>query len=223
MPPTIPHPDTVTGAPGFLSTVSAHRTTLALGAFLMLGNSAVDVAKGVLFYPILANHSRRTALAYLAAMIVEVVLLSVGVLGLLMTIPLAQHAAGAGGTTTDWAKTLGSVALQWNTMAYQIGEMALGVGAVFLCWLLLRTRLIPQLLAGWGVIGYAILVLGGIAEIFGIHISLILSIPGGLFELGLGCWLIVKGFQPAAYDGPARYRQSLLVPPQPPRNRALTA
>ena len=88
-------------------------------------------------------------------------------------------------------------------MAYQIGEMALGFGAIFLCTLLFRTLLIPRFLAGWGLIGYATLIAGAIAEIFGIHISLILSIPGGLFEVALGLWLIVKGFQPNAYDARA--------------------
>src|SRR5690348_9142943 len=93
----------VTGAPGFLSTMSAHQTTLVLGAFLMLLNSVVDIGKGVLFFPILEKHGKRTALAYLAAMIVEVVLLAVGVLALLMILPLGQH-AGEG-----WAKGLGSL------------------------------------------------------------------------------------------------------------------
>jgi hypothetical protein len=65
----------VVGAPDFLSTISAHQTTLVLGAFLMLLNTAVEVGKGVLFFPILEKHGKRTALAYLAALIVEVVLL----------------------------------------------------------------------------------------------------------------------------------------------------
>jgi hypothetical protein len=34
---------------------------------------------------------------------------------------------------------------------------------------------------------------------FGIPISLMASIPGGLFELALGGWLIVRGFNPQAY------------------------
>src|SRR3979411_919683 len=55
----------VTGAPDFLSTISAHQTTLVIGAFLMLFNTVVDVGKGVLFFPILENHGRRSALAYL--------------------------------------------------------------------------------------------------------------------------------------------------------------
>ena len=57
----------------------------------------------------------------------------------------------------------------------------------------------PQWLAGWGVIGYALHATGAIAEIFGIPISLILLIPGGLFELALAFWLLIKGFQPEAY------------------------
>jgi hypothetical protein len=132
----------VVGAPDFLSTISAHQTTLVLGAFLMLLNAPVDVGKAVLFFPILENHGKRTALAYLAAIIVEVVLLSLGALCLLMLIPLGQSAVGAG-----VAKALGSLLSQSNTMAYQIGQMSLGIGAVFLCSLLFRTRLIPRWLA----------------------------------------------------------------------------
>ncbi len=113
--------------------------------------------------------------------------------------PLAQHAVSAGGTSAAWATAVGSLAIQSNTMAYQIAEMSLGLGGIFLCALLFRVRLIPRWLAGWGLIGYAILLIGFIAEIFGIHISLIFSIPGGLFELALAIWLLIKGFQPEAY------------------------
>jgi Domain of unknown function (DUF4386) len=189
----------VVGAPDFLSTISAHRTVLVLGAFLMLLNTAVDVGKGVLFFPILEKHGKRTALAYLTALIVEVVLLDVGVLALLMIVPLAQQGVDAGQASVGWTKALGSLAVQSNTMAYQIGEMSLGLGAVFLCLLLFRTRLIPRFLSILGLVGYPILMAGTIAEIFGIHIGVMLSIPGGLFEGGLGFWLIIKGFQPEAY------------------------
>src|SRR5664279_4479912 len=81
----------VVGVPDFLLTISAHQTPLFLGGFLMLLNIPVDVAKAVLFFPILENHSKRTALAYLATMIVEVIFLTVGVLCLLMIVPLAQQ------------------------------------------------------------------------------------------------------------------------------------
>lgn len=69
--------------------------------------------------------------------------------------------------------------------------------------LLFRTRLIPRPLAALGIIGYAIHLAGASAEIFGIHISLILLIPGMIFELALPVWLFIKGFQPEAYSGRA--------------------
>jgi hypothetical protein len=193
--------NSVVGTPDFLATVSAHQTTLLLGAFLMLLTSAVDVGKGVLFFPILENHGKRTALAYLATMIFEVVVMAVGVLCLLMIVPLAQQAVDAGQAGAGWATALGSLAVDANTMAYQIGQASLGFGVIFLCALLFRTGLIPRSLALLGVVGYAMHMSGAIAEIFGIHISLIMLIPGGLFEVALAIWLITMGFQPEAYDG----------------------
>jgi hypothetical protein len=193
----------VTGAPDFVSTISAHQTTLGLGAFLMLLNTMVEVGKGVLFFPILDNYGRRRALTYLALMIVEVVMLDVGVLALLMIVPLSQQAVVAGPEGVGLSQTLGSLAVQANAMAYQIAEMSLGLGGLFLCSVLFQTRLIPRFLSVGGFIGYASLMAGTIAELFGIHIGLALSIPGIFFELGLPVWLFTKGFAPEVYGGSA--------------------
>jgi hypothetical protein len=184
----------VVGVPAFLSTISAHRTTLVLGAFLMLSNSVVDVGKGVLFFPIVESQGKRTALAYLAAMIVEVILLAVGVLSLLLIVPLGPY-AGA-----DWARAAGLLLIQSNTMAYQLAMMSLAVGNVFLWSLATRIRLIPRWLSLWGVVGYGVFLVGAVAEIFGVHIGLMCTIAGGVFEVVLGFWLLIKGFEPEAYD-----------------------
>ena len=186
--------------PDSLSTILAHQTTLAFAVFLMLLTCVLELGKAVLFFPILENHGKRTALAYLAALIVEVVLVAIGVLGFMMIIFLAQQGVVAGSASLIGAKALGSIAIQWNTMAYQTGEVSLCIGGVFLCLVLFRSRLIPRFLSVWGVIGYAIFLGGLIAEIFGIHIVSILEIPGGLFEVTLAFWLLIKGFQPAAYS-----------------------
>ena len=89
----------VTGAPDFVSTISAHQTTLVIGAFLMLLNTVLDVGKGVLFFPILETHGKRSALAYLGFIIVQVVFLDIGVLALLLIVPLGQQAGDAGQAT----------------------------------------------------------------------------------------------------------------------------
>ena len=158
----------------------------------MLLNTAVDVGKAVLFFPILDRYGRRTALAYLAAMIIEVVLLSIGALSLLMLVPIA--------TSPAIGKALAPLAVESNAIAYQVAEMTLALGCLFLFALLFRSRLIPRFLSVWGLAGYGILLAGSIAEICGLHVATILSIPGGLLELALALWLLVRGFAPQAYD-----------------------
>jgi hypothetical protein len=52
-----------------------------------------------------------------------------------------------------------------------------------------------------GLVGYLILMTGAVAEVFGVHLGLALSLPGGLWEITLALWLILKGFQPAGRTG----------------------
>jgi hypothetical protein len=180
-------------APDFLATIAKSPTTLVLGCFLMLLNTVLDVGKGVLFFPILERHGKRTALVYLAALIVQVVFLDIGVLLLLMLAPLAQVALDAGGAAAPWATAMASTLIQGNLLAYNVGQATLGFGGIFLCALLFRTGLVPQWLAGLGFVGYAVHAIGSIAELFGLHVSMVLLIPGGLFEVILAFWLIIRG------------------------------
>lgn len=201
----------VTTAPDFMSTLAANSTVLVIGAFLMLLNTVTDIGKGVLFFPIAARRGKRTALVYLAAITVQVVLLDLGVLFLLMLVPLAQFVAGAAAIE---GTALGSLLTQANTLAYQLGQGTLAFGALFMTWFVFRTRMVPRTLALWGVIGYAIHLSGAIAEIFGIHISLVLSLPAGLFEVSFGIWLIAKGFRSSegllpAFVAPVRTADAL--------------
>ena len=68
-------------------------------------------------------------------------------------------------------------------------------------WFLFRNRMVPRTLALWGVAGYAIHLAGAIAEIFGIHVGLLMSLPGGFFEVAFGIWLIAKGFESVTEAG----------------------
>jgi hypothetical protein len=63
----------------------------------------------------------------------------------------------------------------------------------------LRLSVAAVLIEALFPIGYAILAAGTIAEIFGVHIGLVLSISGGPFEVVLGFWLVIKGFRREAY------------------------
>ncbi len=94
-------------------------------------------------------------------------------------------------------------AVHANSVSYNVAEAGLGIGSLFFCALLFRTGLVPRFLAGWGFIGYACFAGGTLLELVGVAgAGIVGAIPGGLFELTFGIWLIARGFASTATVGP---------------------
>ena len=146
------------------------------GAALMLLNSAFVIGIGVLMFPILRAHNKAIAAGYLGTRIFEGVWLAIGVVSLIVV--TGSHDA-----------------IHANSVCYNVAEAGLGIGSLFFCALLFRTGLVPRFLAVWGFIGYACFAGGTLLELFGVAgAGLVGAIPGGLFELTFGIWLIARGF-----------------------------
>jgi hypothetical protein len=189
----------VTGTPDFLTTIASRQVTLVIGAVLMLLPIITDVWRAVVFFPILGEKGRSTALTYLAAQIVSVSMFFVGVVSLLLIIPLGEHAVDAAGGSVEWATAMGSLLVRSNETAYQLAQFSLVFGSLSLWFYGFKARLIPRAFAAWALIGYVIHVAGVFAELLGFHIGDMLLIPGALFEIALPFWLFIKGFSAEAY------------------------
>ncbi len=172
---------------------------LAIGAMLWLLTVAGDTAHGVLMFPILKQHSERMAFGYLGFRIVDAVFIAVLVLFLLLQIPLGSEYLKAAVPDTFNLQALSTVAIQANLYAYDIGMIVLGIAGLMLCYMFYRAKLVPRSMAVWGLVGYAIILGGMVLEIMGFDLSSIHTIPGGLWELFIGVWLIAKGFNSSAF------------------------
>ena len=188
----------ILGAPDHLSTVTAKSMMLAIGAILWLMAVVGDGAHGVLMFPILKKHSERMAIGYLAARIVDAVFIAIMVIFILLQIPLGSEYLKAAASDTLYFQVLSTISVQASQYAYQIGMSALGISGLILNYTFYKTRLIPRFLAVWGLIGYAIIFIGMLSDTMGSGLGLISSIPGGLWEVFIGVWLIVKGFNSSA-------------------------
>ena len=184
----------ILGAPNHLSTVSASSMTLAIGAMLWLMAVAGDAAHGVLMFPVLKQHSERMAFGYFAARIVDSVFIAVMVLFVLLQIPLGSEYLKASVPNAFYLQALSAVAVQASQYAYAIGMSALGLAGLMLNYVFYRAKLVPRLVAVWGLVGYAIIFIGMLSEVMGSGLGLASSIPGGLWEVFIGVWLIAKGF-----------------------------
>lgn len=185
----------VLGAPNHLSTVSANSLTVAFGSILWLMAVAGDAAHGVLMFPVLKQHSERMAIGYLAGRIVDAVFIAIFVLFVLLQIPLGSEYLKAAGPDAFYLQALSAVSVQGSQYAYDVGMSALGLAGLVLCYTFYRAKLVPRLLAVWGLAGYAIIFVGMLSDVMGSGLGLVSSIPGGLWEVSIGVWLIAKGFR----------------------------
>jgi len=79
-----------------------------------------------------------------------------------------------------------------------IGFILLGFGSAVFAYLLLRSRYVPKAFAVLGVFSSLLLALGSLAIIvfpgLGV-IGMSYMMPMGLYEVGLGFWLLIKGIK----------------------------
>src|SRR5437867_12933891 len=199
-----------TGASANLPAVAANSVLLAFGAILWLMAVAGDAAHGVLMFPILRRYDERIAFGYLASRIVDAVFIAVMVLFVLLQIPLASAFVKAAVTDASFLQAVSGLFAQGQVYAYDIGMITLGVSGLLLCYTLYRAKLLPRLVAGWGLIGYAVLFVGMLSEVMGsgLGLGLASSIPGGLWEAFVGVWLIAKGFSSSGLAQLAKRRAS---------------
>ena len=178
---------------------------------MMLLNSAVVIGIGVLMYPILKPHNGNIALGYVATRIFEGTFLAIGAISLLSMRAISEESARSNiaGVSSD---ALSALAVAGNFTAYNVAMAGLGLGSLFFCYLLLRSKLVPRFLAIWGFVGYASFATGCVLEIFGIAgAGLVSTIPGGLFEVFFGIWLIVRGFNSVVLVPVPTKTESVLV------------
>jgi len=182
------------GTPGPLETISAKSMMIAIGALLWLIAAAGDAAHGVLMFPILKQTNERIALGYFSARIIEAAVIALSALFILLQIPLGSAALKASASEIPYLQSLSALFIHAQAYTYQIGMVALGVSGLILCYGLYQAKLVPQLFVIWGLIGYVSFLIGSMLEILGFNLQLLHTLPGGLWEISIGAWLIIKGF-----------------------------
>ncbi len=186
--------ETIISAPDYLINVSANETRVIIGALIELINSVAVVGIAVMLFPVLKQHNERTALGYVGFRIIEATILVVGLIFPLSLITLSREYVKAGASAASYFQTLGDLLLAARYWSGQMVPIFVGLGGLLLCYSLYQSKLIPRFISVWGLIGYALLITVPLLDIFGYSSGVILGLPGGLFEIFLAIWLIVKGF-----------------------------
>jgi hypothetical protein len=175
--------------------------SVALGALLELILIIANIGTAVVLFPILKRQNEILILGYVTARIVECIFITVGLLSLLAVVTLRQEAAGADAASLVTAgKSL--VALRdWTFLLGPGFVVGVGNGLMLGC-LMYKSALVPRAMAMVGLIGGPLIIASGVGVLFGVIEAgsvwqAIATIPEFLWELSLGIWLSVRGFNPS--------------------------
>jgi hypothetical protein len=80
---------------------------------------------------------------------------------------------------------------------YNIGLIFLSLGCIVFSWLLYKSRYVPRLLAGFGLLAYLLMLVGTIVSIIWPDnpVGANFDMPAGLYEIIIGFWLLFRGIR----------------------------
>jgi len=173
------------------------------GAFLELLLIIANIGTAVVLYPVVKRVNEILALGYVTARVVECTFIAVGLLSLLTVVTLRQEAAA--GADAASLVTAGKSLVALHDWTFLLGPgFVVGVGnGLMLGYLMYTSALVPRGMAMLGLIGGPLIIASGTAILLGVIEAgsvwqLIATIPEFFWELSLGIWLIVRGFNPSA-------------------------
>ena len=195
-PPVLNDPNYIVGAGADMG--------VKLGALLEVILVVANIGTAVVLYPLVKRQNHIVALGYVTARVMEGAMIAVGVLSILSVVTLRQDFTGATGADADSLVPIGSALVAVHDWTFLLGPgfLALLGNGILLGSVMYRSGLMPRGLAMLGLIGGPLLIVAFVGVLFGVfeQVSLpaaIATIPEFLWELSIGVYLVVKGFQPS--------------------------
>jgi len=179
---------------------SGSHTGVLVGGFLEVIVAVACIGTAVTLYPVIRRQNEGAALGFVAARVLEAVMIFTGVVSLLSLVTLRQdlgRTAGANAAALVTTAASHVAAYNWTFLLSQ--TLMPGINALLLGSLLYRSRLVPRIIPAVGLIGAPLLICTVIATLFGglkLGSPELAALPVAAWELSLGVWLVAKGFRP---------------------------
>lgn len=168
---------------------------------LILAVSAAGTA--VMMYPYLKRYHESLGLAYISFRLLEVVFILIGLTGVLVLLSLGQiQQLGMQSETAGVAAAF----LSLKTWTFILGpNFMLGINTGVYSFGFLKSGLVPQKLAVFGLLAAGLILVAALLELYGIieQISpagILLAVPIAGYEMTLAGYLILRGFRPGAEE-----------------------
>jgi hypothetical protein len=185
---------------GYIISAGADGRVL-LGCLLDVITALTGVGTAVALFQVVKRQHEGLALGFVTSRLMEGAIIMIGVVSLLSVVTMRQN-LGAAGADQASLVAVGQSLVAVRDWTFLLGpNLMAALNAMLLGTLMYRSRLVPRFIPTVGLIG-AVLLLADVTAIFfgGYELGSvwhgIAAAPIFFWELSLGVWLVVKGFQP---------------------------
>jgi hypothetical protein len=183
-----------------LSNMQNISDTILIGVFSVLFMAIGIVAIATTLYPVVKRQSEAIAMTYVGFRIVECFLLIFGAILYLFLLANSGAIFSSSNLADKYDIDMPKIVTIMKLDAFQLSMVILGIGSTLLNYSFYKSKVIPQWLSIWGMVGYILLFFSALFALIGIAntsngIGIFMYIPGGLWELVVfPIWLFIKGF-----------------------------
>lgn len=178
----------------YLINVSENQNQIVIGSLFVLTMGFSLAMMSVMLFPILKKHNEALAVgAVVFRGALEAVIYIAVIISWLLLLTVSQEYVKAGAPDASHFQTLGALFLKAGDQLGSILDIVFSLGALIIYYLFYQSKLIPQWLSVWGLIGAVLYLASGLFSLFNVDFG-ILEAPLALQEMVLAVWLIVKGF-----------------------------
>ena len=193
--------DPVLNDPDYIVSAGSDPQVL-LGNVLDLINALACIGTAVALYSVVKRQHEGFALGFVTTRMFEAAIIVIGIVCLLAIVTLRQEAAPEADRATLVTVGQSLVAVRDWTFLLGPGIMP-AFNAVLLGYLLYRSRLVPRIIPAIGLIGAPLLASSSLGILFGVNQAGsvwqgIATLPIFLWELSVGLWMAIKGFDASA-------------------------
>jgi hypothetical protein len=181
--------------PDYLIIVSTNEMQVIIGMLIELIWALAVVGIPVVLFPILKKYNEALALGFFSLRFIEALSTILHSLILLVLLTLSQEFVIAGVLDASYYQTFGTLLLAAREWVFNIGSgLVWSLSALLLNYILYRSKLIPQWLSGWGLIGGILSFITYLLQFFSTNLTDFLFLPIAVQEMVFAVWLIIKGF-----------------------------
>lgn len=178
----------------FVASAAGHAPLTRVAVLIAFAGGALTVGIAVTSWPVFRRASQSMALWFLAVCAISLVMDAIHNASLMSVVSLSKAYAGAGAADSE-LRAVARLASSIRFWAHYTQLVFVGAWMLTFYSLVLRSALVPRLLAGLGLIGSALQVTGVTLPAFLGYPSMVqLAMPLGPIHLAVAIWLMTRGF-----------------------------